>query len=109
MKPVLTWRSLIQEPQGIWNQFQVYIYSVLMRPLFDIRLDTAGRDLCMTENQDFIHKFMGVFQPDTHPSNVFPFLRVFPGFLAPSNGRMDYIHAHYGGEAGLDVQHYDAD
>ncbi|KAF5001089.1 hypothetical protein FGRMN_1283 [Fusarium graminum] len=85
-----TLRDLITHPKNFDKHLARYSFGVLTRSMLGFQVKT-GDDPYIVHVLKHIDEILKGFRPDEYPSNVFPFLRVFPTWLVPSLGKMERL------------------
>ncbi|KAF5660888.1 cytochrome P450 monooxygenase [Fusarium heterosporum] len=85
-----TLRDLIGDPESFDKHLARYSFGVLTRSMLGFQVKT-GDDPYIVHVLNQIDEILKGFRPDEYPSNVFPFLRVFPTWLVPSLGKMERL------------------
>lgn len=86
----LTLHDLATDPSNFSRHFQRYSYGVLARSLLGFRI-TSTDDNFVIQKEYILDEAMKCFLPDHYPSNIFPFLRVLPGWLVPSVAKLEML------------------
>lgn len=89
--------ALIESPSSFHDEFLRYAYSVLTSSMLGFSIPSAS-DPFIRDNEDFTAEIMNSFRPDCFPSNVFPILRHFRGWLVPSLNKMEKLRKEYVGQ-----------
>ncbi|KAM0341693.1 hypothetical protein ACHAPU_009941 [Fusarium lateritium] len=96
-----TLRDLISDPKDFDKHLARYSFGVLTRSMLGFQVKT-GDDPYIVHVLKQIDEVLKGFRPDEYPSNVFPFLRVFPTWLVPSIGKMERLRKEtYAGVQGM--------